>query len=159
MALFLSTYVNRVDRKGRVSVPAAFRATLADQSFQGVVLFSSAGHRCLEGFGMGRMEDLSARLDAFDMFSPEQDDLATSIFGDSVQLPFDGDGRVLLPQSLIDFAGLATEAAFVGLGVKFQIWNPQSYEARKTEARNAVKAKGLTLPASLSKPLMKAGAP
>jgi MraZ protein len=146
MALFLSTFVNRVDRKGRVSVPATFRAALAAQSFQGVVLFRSSGHPCLEGFGMDRMEEMSARLDAFDLFSAEQDDLATAIFGDSVQLPFDGEGRIVLPPALVEFAGLDEHAAFVGLGAKFQIWSPATFERRKTEARDRVKAQGLTLP-------------
>jgi MraZ protein len=146
MALFLSTFLNRIDRKGRVSVPAGFRAALAGQTFQGVVLFRSSGHACLEGFAMSRMEELSARLDAFDMFSSEQDDLATAIFGDAVQLPFDPEGRIMLPAPLVDFSGLKEQVAFVGMGRKFQIWDPVAFEARKTEARKHIKAQGLTLP-------------
>jgi MraZ protein len=146
MALFLSTFVNRVDRKGRVSVPAPFRAALAGQAFQGIVLFRSSGHPCLEGFAMSRMEEMSARLDAFDLFSSEQDDLATAIFGDSIQLPFDGEGRIVLPPALVGFAGLSEQAAFVGLGAKFQIWDPDAFERRKAEARDRVKTQGLTLP-------------
>ncbi len=79
MPLFLSTYANKVDKKGRISVPAPFRATLADQSFQGVVLFKATGHACLEGFDFGTMAELSERLDHFDLFSNQQDDLATAI--------------------------------------------------------------------------------
>ena len=158
MALFLSTYINKIDRKGRVSVPAAFRAALADQPFQGVVLFRSGQHQCLEGFGWAAMEEMSSRLDHFDLFSSEQDDLATAIFGEAVQLPFDGDGRIILPKDLGEFAALFSEnenahegvqsgqAAFVGLGRKFQIWSPEKFEARKNEARAAVKDAGLTLP-------------
>lgn len=146
MALFLSTYVNRVDRKGRVSVPASFRAALSGQAFQGVVLFRSSNHSCLEGFGQSAMEELSERLDRFDLFSAEQDDLATAIFGEAVQLPFDGDGRVVLPADMIAFAGLEEQAAFAGLGRKFQIWSPAHLEKRKTQAREHVKSGGLTLP-------------
>lgn len=146
MTLFLSTFVNKVDRKGRVSVPATFRAALADQPFQGIVLFRSSVHVCLEGFGWAAMEDLSRRLDAYDVFSSEQDDLATAIFGEAVQLPFDGDGRVILPQHLQDFAGIGDRVAFVGLGRKFQLWQPETLEARREEARREVKEKGLTLP-------------
>lgn len=146
MALFLSTYTNKVDRKGRVSVPASFRAALAGEAFQGIVLFRSHGHDCLEGFGQSAMEAISGRMDHFDLFSAEQDDMATAIFGEAVQLPFDGDGRVILPDSLIAFASLSEQAAFVGLGRKFQIWNPQAFEARRKEARENVQEKGLTLP-------------
>ena len=104
MALFLSTYTNKVDRKGRVSVPAPFRASLAGEAFQGIVLFRSNHHVCLEGFGYSAMEELGSRLDHFDLFSAEQDDMATAIFGAAVQLPFDGDGRIILPADLIGFA-------------------------------------------------------
>lgn len=146
MTLFLSTFVNKVDRKGRVSVPAGFRTALAGQSFQGVVLFRSSGHDCLEGFGMSRMEELGRRLEALDIFSPDQDDLATAIFGEAMQLPLDGDGRIILPAPLIDYAGLQDQAAFVGLGHKFQIWNPAAFETRRQAARARVKGEGLTLP-------------
>jgi MraZ protein len=144
--LFLSTYVNKIDRKGRVSVPASFRSALAEQPFQGVVLFRSSNHPCLEGFGHSAMEDLSARLDHFDLFSAEQDDLATAIFGEAARLPFDGDGRIIVPPDLITFSGLSEQAAFVGLGRKFQIWDPEAFDKRREEARNRVKQQGLTLP-------------
>lgn len=146
MALFLSTYENKVDKKGRVSVPAPFRAALAGQAFQGIVLFRSHTHHCLEGFGMDTMEELSSRLDHYDLFSADQDDMATAIFGEAVQLPFDGDGRVILPAALMDFSGIDEKAAFVGMGRKFQLWAPDVFEARKAEARAAIKDKGLTLP-------------
>lgn len=146
VALFLSTYVNKVDKKGRVSVPAQFRAALAPESYQGIVVFRSNHHRALEGVSWSFMEEVGRRLDHFDLFSDSQDDLATAVFGDSVQLPFDGDGRVVLPADLIDFAGVGEAAAFVGLGRKFQIWNPKEFKLRREDARKMVKAQGLTLP-------------
>jgi len=146
MALFVSTHINKVDKKGRVSVPAQFRAELADQSFQGVVLVRSSVHPCLEGFAWSYMQELSQRLDAFDMFSSEQDDLATALFGSSVQLPFDGDGRIVLPADLADFAGLDERAAFVGMGAKFQVWNPVAHEKRKEDARRKIQEQKLTIP-------------
>ncbi len=146
MALFLSTFTNKVDRKGRVSVPASFRASLADQAFQGVVLFRSNNHACLEGFGYDAMADLASRMDRFDMFSADQDDMATAIFGEAALLPFDGDGRIILPQDLTGFCAIDESASFVGLGRKFQIWAPERFVARRADARRNVKDKGLTLP-------------
>lgn len=146
MALFLSTYINKVDKKGRVSVPAQFRASLAAETYQGIVAFRSNHHPALEGFSWSFMEEVGQRLDNFDLFSDSQDDLATAIFGDSVQLPFDGDGRVVLPAELMEFAGIDGTAAFVGLGKKFQIWNPKTFKKRREEARTQVKAQGLTIP-------------
>ncbi|MEM9469096.1 MAG: division/cell wall cluster transcriptional repressor MraZ [Pseudomonadota bacterium] len=149
MPLFLSTHINKVDKKGRVSVPSGFRGALADQTFQGVVLCRSNNHKCLEGFAYSYMEELGERLDNFDLFSSEQDNLATAIFAEAVQLPLDKDGRVILTPALIDFATIDDQAAFVGLGQKFQIWNPEQLEKRQIEAREIVKSKGLTVPKTL----------
>ncbi len=146
MPLFLSTYANKVDKKGRISVPAPFRATLVGQAFQGVVLFRATAHACLEGFDFGTMEELSARLDHFDLFSNQQDDLATAIFGEAVQCPFDSEGRVGVPQALLDYAGIVEGATFVGLGRKFQIWDTAAFEKRRNTARVNVVREGLTLP-------------
>jgi len=146
MPLFLSTYANKVDKKGRVSVPAAFRSALIGQAFQGVVLFRATSHPCLEGFDFGTMEELSSRLDHFDLFSNQQDDLATSIFSEAMQCPFDGEGRVGIPQNLLDYAHLDDTAVFVGLGRKFQIWNHSEFEKRREAARANVVKEGLTLP-------------
>jgi MraZ protein len=145
MSLFLSTVINKVDRKGRVSLPATFRAALPDNG-TGIVLFRSSNHACLEGFGRDRMTELAARLDHYDLFSSAQDDLATALFGEAVQLAVDGDGRIVLPADLLAHAGIDDAAAFVGLGGKFQIWAPGAFEARRAEARKNVKTQGLTLP-------------
>jgi len=150
VALFLSTHTNKVDKKGRVSVPASFRATLADQLTQGVVVFRSHQHDCLEGFDWAKMDEIGDRMDAYDLFSDEQDDLATTIFGESMQLLFDGEGRVVLPLALMEAAHIVDRATFVGLGRKFQIWAPELFEARKSEARSAVQGKKMTVPQSTS---------
>ena len=146
MALFLSTFVNKIDGKGRVSVPASFRAALGEEAVRGIVLFRSQAHKCLEGVAWSVMKDLGDRLDNFDFLSDSQDDLATAIFGEAVQCSIDGDGRVSLPDELISYAGLEDRAAFVGMGRKFQIWAPDTFEARKETARRNIQEKGLTLP-------------
>lgn len=146
MALFLSTYTNKIDGKGRMSVPATFRAALSQNPFQGIVVFKSRSHQALEGFGMDDMTELAKRLDHFDLFSDTQDDLATVIFAESRQLPFDGDGRIVLPEDLRAFCGLTDKASFVGMGHKFQIWEPEILNKRLADARKNVQDKGLTVP-------------
>jgi len=146
MALFLSTFENRIDKKGRVSVPSSFRAELSDEKFQGVVLFKSNRHQCLEGFPKSSMADISSRLDHFDIFSKTtQDDVAIAIFGSAVQLPLDGDGRIILPQAVMDFADLKDQACFVGLGAKFQIWSPELLSVRQKQAQENVVKDGFQL--------------
>lgn len=149
LGLFLSTTINRVDKKGRVSVPAGFRAAVADtedQGFQGVILFPSHNYPCLEGVGIGMIEDLARRLDTLDFLSSAQDDLATVLFASSTQLPFDNEGRIILTDALRAHAGLKTEALFAGMGRKFQVWDPGTYDERQRAALESVRRDGLTLP-------------
>ena len=137
MALFLSTYVNRIDRKRRVSVPAGFRAVLATQGFSGAIAFRSFNDRyeAIEACGMDHMERLSRSIDALNPFSDEHDHFASAIFGEAVALPFDSEGRIILPEPLLAYAGVTDRAAFVGKGKTFQIWQPEALRAYQEEAR------------------------
>lgn len=145
MALFLSTFVNKIDKKGRISVPATFRAALSGENFQGIVAFRSYKHNAIEACNMERMQRLCASVDDLDFFSDAQDDLASTIFADALQLPLDGDGRVILPQSLLDHAGITESAAFVGRGATFQIWMPEAFQEFQDMARTRIKGQQPTL--------------
>jgi len=145
MTLFLSTFINKLDKKGRVSVPASFRLALSGQAFQGIVAFRSYKLPAIEGMGIDRMQRLSDSVDQLDLFSEAQDDLTTTIFADSQLLAFDGDGRVMLPQLLLDYSKINEAVAFVGRGATFQIWNPDAFENHQNEARKRVQEKQATL--------------
>jgi MraZ protein len=145
VALFLSTFVNKVDRKGRVSVPATFRAALAGQSFLGIVAYRSFKLPCVEGSGIDRMEEMSGRVDQMAQFSEPYDNIAV-VFSDAQQLPFDGEGRIMLPQALAEHAGIADHAAFVGQGRTFQIWEPERFKTHQDELRERARRQGVTLP-------------
>jgi MraZ protein len=146
MGLFLSTFVNKVDRKGRVSVPATFRATLAPQPFQGIIAYRSFTNACIEGCGMDFMERLSDSAQTLDAFSPEQEDLSALIFADARQLSWDPEGRILLPEDVMTHAGISEAAAFVGKGQTFQIWSPEAYRALEAEIRARALTSRPTLP-------------
>jgi len=150
-ALFLSKFVNKVDRKGRVSVPATFRAALAGQSFNGIIAFRSFKDAALDAGGIDRIEEMAARLDTLQQFSKEYDALA-SIFADAQQLPFDGEGRIMLPEELAAHAGITDSAAFVGLGRTFQIWEPAAHAQHQAEMRESAKRQGMTLPPRMPAP-------
>jgi len=145
VALFLSTYVNKVDRKGRVSVPARFRETLLGQSFSGIVVYRSLKLPAIECCGFDRIAQLSARLDQLNEYSEERDALS-SVMADSQELAFDGEGRILLPQPFCAHAGIAENAAFVGLGATFQIWEPEGFARHQEEMRERARQRGMTLP-------------
>ncbi len=144
-ALFLSTYINKIDSKGRVSVPASFRTALIGQAAGGIVAYRSHKYPALEAAGAERFEELAARLDSLPEFSDERDALA-SILPDSQELALDSEGRIMLPRKLVDHAGLGSNAAFVGLGRTFQIWDPERFTHHQDDMRDRARQRGLTLP-------------
>lgn len=149
MGLFLSTIINKIDKKGRVSVPASYRAHLINDDFSGVVLFPSYTQTAIEAVPMSMMETMTGRVDDhFDFFSDDHDDLATVLFGNAVALAFDGDGRITLPQDMMDQGQLNDKVAFVGMGKKFQLWCPDLLKDRQAVALDAVKSKKMTLPST-----------
>jgi MraZ protein len=147
VAIFIGTHENKVDQKGRVSVPATFRAALAGLPFQGIVVFPSLRADAIEGCGWDFMEQLNARVQDIALFSETRDDLATTIFSESQQLPFDSTGRIQLPEMLRAHAGISDKAAFVGMGTLFQIWEPGRLAAHKAAARQRVREQRPTVPA------------
>lgn len=145
MALFLSTFEKQIDKKGRVSVPPTFRAVLSHQNFNGIILYPSFVHTCLEACGMDRMEKLYAQIEALDPFSEERDAFATAILGSAVQLAFDNEGRVILPEQLLKRSGIVENATFIGKGATFEIWAPEAFAEHETAARDIAKAKRVAL--------------
>ena len=146
MPVFIGTFENKVDRKGRVSVPAPFRQAMAAQSFQGIIAFRSYRATAIEACGIDFMERLNDSVAEMDLFSDAQDDLAATIFADSHQLAFDSEGRIMLPAEIAEHARITDRAAFVGKGPIFQIWQPHLLDTYKQEARARAKDKGLPLP-------------
>lgn len=143
LALFTGTHTNKVDKKGRVSVPAPFRATLAAQGFEGAFLFPNfTGARCIEGCGAEFMQKLAAKIEAnADPFSETEDDYTSLVFAESHQVSFDPEGRIIIPKPFMEFAGITERATFVGNATRFQIWEPDAREAYMAEKRAAARAK------------------
>ncbi|MEQ8398259.1 division/cell wall cluster transcriptional repressor MraZ [Thalassobaculum sp.] len=144
MAVFLSTFANKIDKKGRVSVPATFRAALEQEKSTGLILYPSFKHPCIEGCGDERIEQIAESIDALDAFSEEAENLQT-ILADSIRLTVDGDGRVMMPKELIEFAEIDDTVVFVGQGKGFQIWKPATYETYRAEKRARARQSGATL--------------
>ena len=144
MPLFLSSYANKVDKKGRVSVPASFRAEL--EHLNGFVAFPHTEHACIEGWDRSRMDELAEAMDQYSPLSEEYDALGY-LMGKARVLPFDPEGRVILPPYLIETAGITDSAVFVGRGKSFQIWDPERHAAFETRIKpsSAIVAKAISL--------------
>jgi len=139
--LFLSTYHNRIDKKGRVSVPAQFRAVLASQQSDGIVAYHSPINPSIEACGMQRIMKFNQRVEQFEPYSPERDAFSAMLFGDSVQLSLDPEGRVMLPDALIARADLKEQVAIVGKGETFEIWEPAAFAEYIDRMRKIVREK------------------
>jgi len=144
MAVFLSSFVNKIDKKGRVSVPASFRGALGADS-SGIVVFRSLQLNALEGCSIAHLELLSQSLERLDLPPETLELIETTIFGGSVQIPFDGEGRVSLPHSLMDNAGITDEVVFVGRRKTFQMWAPSAFAAHDEATRQAARANNISL--------------
>ena len=135
MALFTGHVVNKVDRKGRVSVPASFRNELAKLNFPGIVAFPSPeGLPAIHGAGIDWLENLSANFGTANPFAPKLPKSRMALFGQVERLGFDPEGRVILTRGLMEHAGISDTAEFIGLGDTFQIWQPEAGAARRDEA-------------------------
>ncbi|WP_341755036.1 division/cell wall cluster transcriptional repressor MraZ [Candidatus Tisiphia endosymbiont of Ptychoptera albimana] len=145
MNIFLSKYINNLDKKGRVSIPASYRLALSSQSFNGVIVYPSFRNKCIEACSLKRLEELSQIIQTLDPYSEERDAFETIILGEAIQLSFDSEGRVILPKSLIDHAGISDQACFVGKGLVFEIWQPQNFETYLSSARQIAQDNRLTL--------------
>ena len=133
--MFLSSYENKLDKKGRVSVPASFRSHLSSLGYNGFITYPSFNHQALEACSQDRIEKLSSSIDSLNPFEEKRDFFATSVLSESASLQFDGEGRVLISEKLLNHAKIQSNILFVGLGKTFQIWEPQTFEKFKVVAR------------------------
>jgi|TARA_B110000902_G_scaffold47891_1_gene54479 MraZ protein len=133
--MFLSSYENKIDKKGRVSVPASFRSHLSSIGYNGFVSYPSFNYEALEACSEDRIEKLSNTIDSLNPFEEKRDYFATSVLSESVNLQFDSEGRVLITDKLLNHAKIKSSILFVGLGKTFQIWEPKSFEKFKIVAR------------------------
>ena len=122
MDRFVSHYVLRLDAKGRVSVPAPFRAVLARDGFDGLYCYPALDRPALDAGGNALITEIEALIAGFSPYSEQREQFSLSLYGTSETLKLDGEGRVVLTDTLKAHAGIADTVTFVGLGHKFRIW-------------------------------------
>ena len=133
--MFLSTYENKLDKKGRVSVPASFRSHLSNLGYNGVICYPSFNNNCIEAWTQDRIEKISNAIDSLNPFEEKKDYFATSILSESINLQFDTEGRISITSKLLKHAKIKSNILFVGQGKTFQIWEPASYEKFRVTAK------------------------
>jgi MraZ protein len=140
MDRFVSHYVLRLDAKGRVSIPAPFRAVLARDGFDGLYCYPTLDRPALDAGGNALLGEIEALIARYSPYSEQREQFSAALYSTSEILKIDGEGRVVLSESLKTHAEIADAVAFAGLGHKFQIWEPGRFRAELAEATEKVRA-------------------
>lgn len=135
MDRFLSSAVNRVDAKGRVSVPAHFRTVLAKRGYQELYALKALDRPALDVGGLDLLDRYEERIAVEDPFLQTADDMSFFVHGDSDFLKLDQDGRITVSDFIRDHTGITTEVAFVGRGTFFQMWEPSQLATYGAQVR------------------------
>jgi MraZ protein len=139
MDRFVSTFTNKIDAKGRVSIPASYRAVLERDGYAGgIYCYPSLDAPALDAGGERLAQKIDGLLSGLPDYSDERDELSVALYGDVQILTIDQDGRIVLPEALRAHAGVTTQVTFVGLGDKFQMWEPARFAERRARAREKV---------------------
>jgi MraZ protein len=136
---FASRFDNKIDAKGRVSIPAPFRTVLAKEGAEQLYCFPHLDQCAVEAGGKRLVDKIKGILAKYPPESPEREDLEQVYFGEAEWIKIDSDGRAILSPRLRNFAGIGDQVVFVGLGDKFQIWEPAKYETFRKQARERVR--------------------
>jgi transcriptional regulator MraZ len=140
MDRFVSNYSLRLDSKGRVSIPAPYRGVLARDGFDGLYCYPSLDRPALDAGGNALLAEIDALIARFPPYSDEREDLLAALYGTSETIKIDGEGRAILSEAMKSHAEIKDAVAFVGLGHKFQIWEPERFRAQLAEATGKVRA-------------------
>ena len=133
--MFISTFENSLDKKGRVSVPSSYRAYLNSMGYNGFITYPSFNNSALDACAQDRIEKLSESIDSLGPFEDKRDYFATSVLSESINVNFDSEGRVSIPKKMLIHAKINSSIVFVGLGKVFQMWNPKLLEKFKLTAK------------------------
>jgi MraZ protein len=140
MDRFVSNYTLRLDAKGRVSIPASFRGVLVRDGFEGLYCYPTLDQAAIDAGGNALLADIESLIARFPPYSSEREEFLVALYGTSQTLKVDGEGRVVLSDELKAHAGISDAATFVGLGQKFQIWEPQRFRAHLAQATATLRA-------------------
>ena len=149
MELFVSTFVNKIDKKGRVSFPSIFRNALPKDYKNEIILYKSLRQNSIEGCSVKRINEIADRINNLDLFSEDEEDFSTSIFSEIIPTNLDSEGRFVIPETLKKFSKITTEATFIGQGYYFQILEPQRAKQKQKLSRTRLVERKKSLSAIL----------
>ena len=139
MDRFVANFTLRLDSKGRVSIPGSFRSVLARDGVEGLYCYPALDRPAIDAGGQALMVEIEALIGRYAPFSDQRERFALALYGTSETLKIDNEGRVVLSETLKRHAGITEVVAFVGLGHKFQIWEPGRFQSELAVAAQRVR--------------------
>jgi MraZ protein len=135
MSRFLSNATNRIDAKGRVSVPAGFRSVLSERGIQELYCLQDFTFPAVSVGGPDLLDRYERQISSVDPFSPEANRMSLLIHGGGVFMRLDAEGRLMVTDFIRDFTGISSEVTFVGRSDHFQLWQPKAFHEAQAAAR------------------------
>jgi MraZ protein len=140
VTLFVSNFTQKLDAKGRVSIPASYRAMLQREQSGSLFCYPAPERAAFDAGGQALIEEMRRFIERFPEASVEREQFAAALYGTSETLKIDSEGRLVLPESLKIHAGIGNSVTFVGLGHKFQMWEPERFQMQLVQATARVRA-------------------
>lgn len=140
VTLFVSNFTQKLDAKGRVSIPAAYRAVLQREQSNTLFCYPAPERPAIDAGGQALIEEMRRIVERFPEASLEREQFAAALYGTSETPKIDGEGRLVLPENLKVHAGIGASVTFVGLGHKFQMWEPERFQMQLVQATARVRA-------------------
>lgn len=130
--MFRGSYEHSVDSKGRVSVPSKFRDIIADR-YDGRLVMAMDFDRCLTVYPLEEWEKLEEKIKTLPMMQKEVKDFMRFFFSSATECELDKQGRILIPPTHRERAGITKNVTLVGIINKIEIWDAEAWEARNSQ--------------------------
>jgi len=135
--MFRGRFEHSVDPKGRVSIPSKFREILATNYDERLILTNFDD--CLWGYPVAEWQVIEDKVAALPQFKPEVKALQRVFISAATECPIDKQGRVLVPPTLRDYAGITKDLVFVGMTKRIEIWSADRFKKVFTESQQDLK--------------------
>lgn len=136
--MFLGEFVHILDSKGRLTIPAKFRADLDTE-----LVVTRSIDRCLAIYPMPEWEQLASQVSQLPMTDRQARAFRRLVFANASDVTPDKQGRILIPPRLRDYANLDGEVVIAGLNTYMEVWNPDYWnEERKSVEGDQVDIEG-----------------
>jgi MraZ protein len=126
--VFLGEFEHTIDDKGRVAIPARFREELGER-----FVLTRGFEQCLQAFPRAMWDDLSEKVNRLPLASTQARSLRRMLFSPAAEVEIDRQGRILIPQGLREYAGLAEEVLITGMNTYFELWSGERWRALQDE--------------------------